>query len=229
VWLVSPHVNSTVGRLLVDMQTFLYDEKIIELFRRLKSQPPERIFSEEFLPSYHVGFDYGERHIVATPKDFLAASQNGDDEAITIEFAEVNSPYKIHESERVILESPVISRVFILRTLLYFSDEIKYKNNDETLAKMTDEEKADPILSKLLGEATGGHDEIVCNPQSKEAAEVNPDFANLVDAGILLEIDGKCLGCFSNCNSFVAGGHIWSYEEISEDIVPYYEFIEVDP
>jgi hypothetical protein len=207
------------------MQTFLYDEKTIELFRRLKSLPPKRILSDEF---YHVGFDYGESHVMATPKDFLAASQNGDDEAITIEFLEVQSPYKIHESERVIFENPIISRVFILRTLLYFTDHVTYKSKDEALAKMTDEEKADKVLSKILSETTGGHEEIVCNPQSKEAAEVNPNFANLVDAGVLLEIDGKCLGCFSNFNGFSAGGQMWTYEEISKDIVPYYEFIEVD-
>ena len=181
---VSPHVISSVRQLLCNMQTFLYDEKTIEIFRRLKVQPPQRIFAEKFLPAYHIGFDFGESHILATPKDFLAASQNTDDEAITIEFAEVDSPYKIHESEHLILENPIISRVFILRTLLYFSDEIKYKSKDETLAKMTDEEKADPILSKLLGEATGAHNEIVCNPQSEEAAKINPKFANLVDAGI---------------------------------------------
>ncbi len=206
------------------MQTFLYDEKTLELFKRLKSQPPKRILFDEF---YHVGFDYGESYILATSKDFLAASQNKDDEAITIEFKEVNLPYKIHETEHVIFEKPLISRLFILRTLLYFTNHVTYINREEALDRMSLEEKTDKVLSKILSESTGGHEEIVCNPQSEEAAKVDPDFANLIDAGILLEINGKCLGCFSNCNSFAAGGQMWSYEEISKDIVPYYEFIEV--
>ncbi len=208
------------------MHTFLYDEKTLKLFRRLKRQPPKRILSDEF---YHVGFDYGQSHIMATPKDFCAASQNGGDEAITIEFVEVGSPDKKHESERVIFENPVISRLFILRTLLYFTDHITYKSKVEALSTLTDEEKADKVLSQILSETTGKHEEILCNPQSKEAAQVNPNFANLVDVGILLEIDGKWLGCFSNCNSFSADGQVWTYEGISKDIAPYYEFIEVHP
>ena len=206
------------------MKTFLYNDKTLELFRRLKNQPPKRILSDEF---YHVGFDYGETHILATPKDFLADSQNGDDEAITIEFVEFNSPYKIHESERVIFDNSIISRIFILRTLLYFTDHINYKNKEEAIAKMSPEEKADKVLYKILSETTGGHEEVICKPQSEDAKKLNSDFANLVDAGIMLEIDGKCLSCFSNHNGFSAGGQIWTYEEISKDIVPYYEFIEV--
>ena len=206
------------------MKKFLYDDKTIELFKKLENHPPQKILSDEF---YQVGFDYGDNHILATPKDFIANSQNKGDEAIIIEFVEYNSPYKIHESERVMFENPSISRVFILRTLLYFTNHITYRNKVEAVSKMSAEEKADEVFYDILSETTGGHEEIICNPQSEAVREINAEFSNLVDAGILLEIDGTYLGCFSNHNSFSAGGQVWNDEEISKYIVPYYEFVKI--
>ena len=211
------------------MQELLYDEKTKERIRRMIHQPPRRIFVDKILPSYHVGFDFGTHHIMATPKDYLAASQNKFDEIIRIEFAEIDSPYNADESEHAIVENPSIKRIFVLRTVVYFSDEITYKNKDEAVSRMSDEEKSDPILSHLLSEATGGHEEFVCNPKSDEAAELNVKFANLVDSGILLETEQGYLSCFSNGNGFTAGGHIWNPGEILEEVMPFYELIEVRP
>jgi hypothetical protein len=209
------------------MQELLYDEKTKEGFRRLKNHPPSRVFVEKFLPSFHVCFDFGKHHILATPRDYPAATQNKFDEVIRIEFDEVDSPYHPQESEQVVLDNPSIRKVFVLRTVVYFSNEVTYKNRSEAVSRMNEEEKSDPILSKLLSEATGGHEEIVCNPGSDEIATLNTRFTNLVDSGILLETDQGYLTCFSNGNGFNAGGHRWNRSQVVEELMPYYELIEI--
>lgn len=206
------------------MKKILYDDQTIEIFKILKSNSPKRMLSDEFM---QVAFDYGNFYFIASPEDFIAASQNTNDEAIIVKFEKHNEAYKIHESEKVLFENPKISNIYILRTLLYFSDHINYKDRDEAISVMTKEEKENEILSDVLSKATGGHEEIVCHPQSDEAEKVNKDFSNLVDAGILIEVNGEKLLCFSYFNSFSANGQTWTNKEIEEDLLPFYEFIKV--
>ncbi len=208
----------------VFMKKFLYEKNTLELFEKLLTIPPKRIFSDEF---YHVGFDYGESHILATPEDFAANTQNESDEAIAIKFVEDNSEYTADENEKLIFENTTITRIWIMRTLLYFTDHITYKNKEETLSNMTEEEKNDEILGDILSKSKGGHEEIVCHPKSSEAKEVNEEHSNLVDAGIMLEIDKKYYICCSIFNGFSAHAQILSLQELKDDIANYYEFIEV--
>lgn len=206
------------------MKTLLYEKNTLKLFKKLLNNPPIRIYSDEF---YHVGFDYGESHILATPEDFVANSQNESDEAIAIKFVEENSAYVVSKDEKLIFKNAPITRLWIMRTLLYFTDHVTYKNKEEAIANMSEEEKNDEILGGILSESTGGHEEIVCHPKSLEAKEVDEKYSNLVDAGIMMEIDKKYYICCSLFNGFSAHAQILSLQELKEDIANQYEFIEV--
>lgn len=54
----------------------------------------------------------------------------------------------------------------------------------------------------------------------------NKKQANLVEAGIMLEIDRQLLICFAWCNGFCIVGDVMSVDEIEKEITPFYEFIE---
>lgn len=205
------------------MQTFLYDENTLELLKHLLRQPPKRIFSDEFM---EVVFDYGNFHIIAFPEDFAAASQNDTDEAIRIKFTRLDSVFVPRENERVLFENALINRLWILRTLLYFTDHVTYESKEQAIAGLLNETETDKKILEVLENVTGGHDEVVCHPKGEVAAQVNKDFANLIDVGVALEINDKCFVCFSQNNSFSAKGQIVSLEEL-EEIAGCYDFIEV--
>jgi hypothetical protein len=207
------------------MKEFLYDDAVLDLLRSFLMNPPQRIITDGF--HHEVLFDCGDHHYSVLPEDYAAASRNSYDEAITVKFRRIDGPYTLRERDRVEFDNPTITRLWVLRTFLHFTPEVRYRSRGQAVAAMTEEERADPMLSKLLADATGHHEERYCRPDSEEAAGVDPQFANLVDAGVMLEVDGKYLGCFSNGNSYAAGGHIFSLGEIAEDVAPYYEFIEV--
>ena len=192
------------------MKTFFYQGNTIDLFKLLLRQPPQSIFSDEFI---RVVFDYIDFHILVSPKDDdIPASQVEYDEAIKADFQYINSVYKPHEQDLLLFENNTIDRLWILQTMLYFTDtdEIFYHGK-----------------ANSVHEFTGGHGEYVCHSQSKEAKGVNKEFANLIDAGIMLEIGSKLLMCFSYHNGFGIVGKVMSPNEIKEDIMPFYELIEI--
>lgn len=53
------------------------------------------------------------------------------------------------------------------------------------------------------------------------------EFANLIEAGIMLKIERQLSMCFSCHNCFGIVGSIMSPDEIKEDVMPFYELIEI--
>ena len=206
------------------MNTLNYGENTIELFHYLKQHTPERIFSDEH---YCVVFDYGGFHVTAMPEDFVAASQNDSDEAIRAKFERVDSTFQPREDEKVLFQRKAINRLWILRTLLYFTDHVLFNNEAEALGDFKIESETDKAMADIMRKTTGGHDEVVCHPKSAEAESVNKEFANLVDAGVMFEIEDKLLMCFSWNNGFWVVGKIMSLDELKEKVAPFYEFVEM--
>ena len=206
------------------MKTLSYNEDTIALLKFLKQHTPKRIFSDDFI---EVIFDYDNFHIIATPEDFVAASQNEFDEITNAKFERSDSKFKPREIDNLLFQYKAISRMWILRTLLYFTDHILYENETEALGNFEINSETDQAIADIMRNATGGHDEIVCHPKGAEAKSVNEEFANLVDAGIMLEIDKKLLMCFSWNNSYSVVGRTMSLNELKEDVAPFYEFIVV--
>ncbi len=206
------------------MKTLLYNENTIALLKQLNRNAPERIFSEEF---YCVVFDYGDFYITAKPEVSAADTQNDSDEAIAVKFERIDSSFQPNDSDKLLFQSKAIDRLWILRTLLYFTNHILYSSEEEALADFGIESDTDEVLTDILSKATGGHDEVVCYPKSAEAKNINKEYANLVDAGVMLEIEGKLLMCFAWKNGFQVVGRIMSLDEVKEGVAPYYEFIEL--
>jgi hypothetical protein len=205
------------------MNVLAYGENIIALFELLKRQTPERIFSDEHM---QVVFDYGDFHITALPESLDAASQNEYDEMIYAKFERVDSTYQPNEHDKLLFQNKAISRLWILRTLLYFTDHVLYNSEAEALGDFEIKSETDNAIADLLRQTSGGHEEVVCHPKSDIAKSVNKEFANLVDAGVMFEIDGKLLMCFSWDNGYWVVGKVMSLEELKE-VVSCYEFVEI--
>ncbi len=206
------------------MKTLFYNENTIALLRQLKRNAPERIFSDEYCC---VVFDYGDFHITATSEDFDADTQNDSDEAIAAKFERIDSPFQPNNGYKLLFQGKAIDRLWILRTLLYFTDHILFNSEEEALANFEIDSETDKAIADILRKTTGGHEEVVCHPKSAEAEKVNKDFANLVDAGVMLETEGKLLMCFAWNNGYQVVGRTMSPDELKERVAPFYEFIEV--
>lgn len=82
------------------------------------------------------------------------------------------------------------------------------------------------VLSKAIGDC----EEITCHPNSDLAKNADPKYSNLIDCGLLVQIDGKCLKAFVESNGF--GFYVWDdkyFHNIDElkGIAGHYEFIKV--
>ena len=119
-------------------------------------------------------------------------------------------------------QNKAIDRLWILQTMLYFTDYIPFDSEAEAIG-----DKTNPILVDLMKECPGRYEEVVCHPESEEAKGMNQEFANLVEAGIMLEIDRQLLMCFAWCNGFSIVGDIMSLDKIEKEIAPFYKFIEI--
>ena len=106
--------------------------------------------------------------------------------------------------------------------MLYFTDYIPFNNKAKAVKQETN-----PILADLMKESSGGYEEVVCHPKSAEAEKANKKFANLVEAGIMLEIDRQLLMCLSWCNGFCIVGDIMPLNKIEKEFAPFYEFVEI--
>lgn len=202
------------------MKTHSYRENTIALFEFLKHHTPERIFSD--LHHLQVIFDYKDFHIIAFPEVFVAASQNKYDEIISAEFKPIHSAFQPSKDDKLMFQNKAIDHLWILRTILYFTDYIPFNSEAEAVG-----EETNPILADLMKKSPGRYEEVVCHQKSTEAERANKEFANLVDAGIMLEIDRQLLMCFAWCNGFCIVGDVMSLDKIKEEVAPFYEFIEI--
>ncbi len=180
-------------------------------------------------------FDYGNYHLSLDCVDKQAATQNKRDEAIIAELSKVDKPFEPTEHTKLVCKNKNIDNIYIARTFLYFSTFQNYSkprmlaNRIGHKLKSILKREKDPI-DDLFSRSIGGGEEIICHPKSEEINKVNPDYSNLLDFGILLEIEGKCLKSFLETNGF--GFHIWDDKyffepnELEEE-TQLYEFIKI--
>ena len=206
------------------MKTFSYAEDTVTLFRFLKHHPPDRIYTDKFC---QVIFDYGHFHFVAEPDAFRGVSQDKDCEVILADFKRINAVFQPSADYELMFQDKAIDRLWILQTLLCFTDYVVFNSEAEALENFEVKTKADEIIANLIKKSSRAREQIVCHPDSEEAKGVNREFANLIDAGIMLEIDSQLLMCFPWCNSFGVVGDIMSIDEIKKEVAPFYKFIEI--
>ena len=174
------------------MKEYTYNENEIELVRHLLNYTPKKIWWD-FVRYY---FDYGEYYIKLNCVDKIADSQNKIDEAIIGEITREENAFKPDKDAKLVCENKKIDNAHIVRTFLYFSTFRDYSAPEKLTNRIKHKLKTlltgkkDPA-GDLISRTTGIGEELICHPKSDEAKKVNPAFANLLDIGLLLEIEGK--------------------------------------
>ena len=206
------------------MKEFLYTAETLELFRTMIRQKPKEVICD----NVEAAFIFDTYHILAQLISLEADSQNKSDESITLVFSRRNSAYVSNGSVTSLVKNKSIEKIWIMRTLLYFTDFKAFETKGEAVAGLDKPaSRLQESIYELLMTSTGGYDEIIAHPNSSEAEVVNKDFANLVDKGILLQVDGKFIGCFAPKNWFRIESEFFTEEALKEKVMPYYQLIEV--
>ena len=206
------------------MKTFAYAEDTVAFFKFLKRYPPNRIYSDKFC---QVIFGYRDFYFVAETDSGVAVSQDGGGEVLFTEFKRIDSIFEPSTNHELIFQSQAIDRLWIIRTLLYYTDYVIFDSEAEAIGDFKIKTKADEVIADLMKKSSRAREQIVCHRDSNEAKGIDSKFTNLVDAGIMLEIESQLLMCFSWCNGFGVVGDTMSNDEIKEDVAPCYKFIEV--
>jgi len=210
---------------------YTYKDKEIGFARHIKDNPPHKIWWD-FISYF---FDYGEFYYQIECTSEIADTQNEADEAIVGKFTRHPEPYFPDQNAKLVCQGKKIEAVYIARAFLHFTTNREYSrlerffNRSIQQVKNIVTGKKDPI-GDIVSQTLGGYEEITCHPKSEEAKNANPVYSNLIDCGLLIQIDGKFLKAFAEGNGF--GFHIWNdkyfhdYEEL-KDTFEEYEFIEV--
>ena len=214
------------------MKQYIYKDKEIEIVRHLLNNQPKKIWWD----FVRYVFDYGNYHFILESVPMPAATQNKYDEAIIAELSRVDKPFEPSENIELVCENKNIDKIYIVRTFLYFTTLQNYSklrvlfNRIRHKLKSIIKGKNDPF-DDLISEVTGSGEEIICHPKSKEVNKINPDYSNLLDVGLLLEIEGKYLTAFLKNNGFGFivwdGKYFYEAKELEED-VQLYEFIKIE-
>ena len=213
------------------MKDYTYKERELEYVQYLKNYPPKKVWWDfvEYV------FEYDAFYFQLECISEIADTQNESDEAIIAHFTKHEEPFKPRVETKLVCENKKIEDIYIARTFLYFSTvknfsklEMFYRQFKQR-AKVFLTMKKDPF-GDAVSESAGSHAEITCHPRSEEAKGVDPRYSNLIDVGLLIQIDGKCLKTFLENNGF--GFHIWNDKYFFEpkelkSITGQYEFIKV--
>ena len=210
---------------------YLYNDNDLEIIRFIKNNPPKRIWYEYL--SYV--FEYESFYFTIEIQDEKADSINDYDEAIIGKITKISNEFQSSEYYTLICENKRIEELYVVRTFLYFTP-IKYlskltifKNKIINKIKSFFTKRND-ILQKLLAETIGGCEEITCHPNSEQAKKVQKEYSNLLDCGLLLNIEGKYLKVFVESNGYgfyiLNEKYFFDLDEI-KDIPQQFELIKI--
>jgi hypothetical protein len=130
-----------------------------------------------------------------------------------------------------LVEGCPIEDVWLLRTVLYFTDFRAFNSPEEALEGTdiaTGDSETDETLREILGRSIGGYQEVVCHPDSEEAARQAAEYANLVDTGALFFFGEKALAVHSPNNGFSSNQKLYDPSEVFESIARKYELLDIE-
>ena len=213
------------------MKKYLFDEDEINLVKHLLKHPPNRIWYDYV---WYV-FEYNDYHLRLDCYDESADTQNKYDEAIIAKMIKEDKKFEPSQEYKLVYKDKKIETAYIVRTFLYFTTVRMFSEDEITLRRETQKIKTsltgkqDP-LEEILSDTIGYCQEIICHPNSEEAKKVNIQYSNLLDVGLLLEVEGKFLKAYIANNGF--GFPVWNdkyffeAEELKEE-VKFYDFIKI--
>jgi hypothetical protein len=210
---------------------YTYKDSEIEFARHIKTNPPQKIWWDF---TVYV-FDYSDHYFQIECISEIADSQNKSDEAIIGQFTKHLETYTPGQYTKLVCENKKIEDLYIARVFLYFTTFKEYSKIEQLYSQTKQKVKTfmtgkKDVLGEILSNTIGGCEEITCHPKSEEAKNIDRKYSNLIDCGLLIQIDGKCLKAFVESNGF--GFHISDdkyFHNIDElkDIAGQYEFIKV--
>lgn len=188
--------------------------------RELRGTSPDRVISDEVCTFW---FDLGLRHLAAPTVEFQPLSQNSHDEALAVRPCWRDGPCT--EDGRVVLRNAPIAELFLVRTVLWFTDHVLFRSAEEALSgRPPARNDADRALHRVLASSTGGHSECVSHPDL--IPEIDAPVANLVDVGFVVLFEGQALGCFARGNSYLRSSDFVDVR--SNDFRMSYELISLE-
>lgn len=210
---------------------YTYTDSEIEFARYIKANPPHKIWWDFTL----FIFDYGDFYFQIECVSEIADTQNKSDEAIIGEFTKHSKPYIRNENTKLVCQDKNVEELHIVRVFLYFTSYKEFSKIEQFSNQVKQKVrtfltgKNDPF-NDVLSQTIGICEEITCHPKSDEAKNVAPKYSNLIDCGLLIQVDGKYLKAFVESNGF--GFHIWNdkyFFEMDElkDIAEQYELIKI--
>jgi hypothetical protein len=184
---------------------YLFSDKEKNIVQKLKNSMPKRIWTE----FVKVIFEFDNHYVELECLPRKANSQNNGDEAMTVNIREFEKKYKSLNYSKTLVEKRKITDIKIVRTLLYFTDSItepnKVKKMDSHLNKILSKiagVRKSKIEKILDGSSSSYHSEVLCRPNSKESKEINTEYTNLIDVGLLVEFENEYLAAIVQGNGF---------------------------
>ncbi|WP_194851470.1 hypothetical protein [Nonlabens antarcticus] len=184
---------------------YLFNEEEKNIITELANSKPRRIWLE-FIK---IIIEFDDYYISLECIPEIAASPNSCDEVMTMEIKKINEIYTTSKNAKLLIRRGLITNLKIVRTLIYFKEpisnptEIKKEKSrwDRMVGKISGLGKS-RIEKMFEGMDSVFYEYIVCHPLSEEANELDCEDVNLVDVGILFQIQGQFAPLFMNGNSF---------------------------
>jgi hypothetical protein len=210
---------------------YIYADSEIEFIKYIKKIPPKKIWWD--FTTYV--FDYDNLYYQIECVAEIADTINNFDEAMIGQITKRVEPFVPLKHTKLICENKFIEDLFIVRTFLYFTTFKTFTKTEKYLKRIRLKLKTfltgkKEFFESLASQASGGYEAIICHPKSEEAKKIDHKFSNLIDCGLLLQIEGQYLKAFVEDNGFGFNSDnnkfffdINELKEISEN----YEFIKI--
>ena len=178
------------------MKNILLDDKEKQTLSELINNNCRRLFYD----SVNIALEMNSRFLLIGPEFEEAATQNRYGEAISIGIDEISSFERYEKQMKIFLEDIKIEDVWILRTLLYFSDFVPtpHKQTNKEVDREVTGIKALEALEQIT---TGGFNEFLVNPESGKTHELDNRFTNLMDSGLIFKTNSGYITYYSLHNS----------------------------
>ena len=181
----------------IGMKNILLDDKEKLMLVELMNDNCRKLFYDDV----NIALEMTSKLFLIGPVSEKPETQNDDGEALPIGIDELPSFEKYEKRMEIFSENIKIDDIWVLRTLLYFSDfrpTIHQYINENINYDVTGVK----AIEELMRMSTGGYSEFLANPESDEAQrQLNNRFTNLMDAGLIFKTNAGCITYYSLYNS----------------------------
>lgn len=133
------------------MRLITYNDDDLTLMRSMKRRSLSRVFHDG---AYQLVFDFSTDRVLAFPISLDAATQNKSDEAITVHFESKSGAYSPSKHDICLFANSVIDRIWIARTVLYFTDCTPFKSEEDAIRGIEDSTPIGRILRETMRTST---------------------------------------------------------------------------